>query len=236
MKETRTAVVTGATKGIGAAICRKLAAEGFALCICARNEGELADFARELGTLGSAGVSVYAADLADTEQAKAFAQYALLQLTAIDILVNNAGVFIPGDLCAEPEGQLQHMMSLNVYAAYAITRIIVPVMKQRTRGHIFNMCSVASLKAYPQGGSYSISKYALLGFSDNLREELKQSQVRVTAICPGATLSRSWEGSGVPDERLMPPEDIAEVLWTAYRLSGRSDMETVVIRPQFGDL
>lgn len=109
-------------------------------------------------------------------------------------------------------------------------------MKNNGRGHIFNMCSVASLQAYPNGGSYSISKYALLGFSDNLREELKQDNIKVTAICPGATFTPSWEGSGVAPERIMEAADIANMLWSAYRLSPAANVENIILRPVKGDL
>ena len=231
-----TAIITGATQGIGAAIAQKLASEKFTLCICSRNESELIDFKNKLEYLGSPKVYIQAADLSDKETAKRFALFALAQLQSVDILVNNAGLFIPGNICEEPEGQLEQMMNLNLYSAYAITRIIAPTMKPLKKGHIFNMCSVASLKAYPMGGSYSISKYALLGFSDNLREELKMDQIKVTAICPGATNSRSWQGSGVPEERIMPAEDVAKILWAAYELAQNTNLETIVMRPQFGDL
>jgi short-subunit dehydrogenase len=231
-----TAIITGATQGIGAAIARKLAAENFALCICSRNETELKEFAQELEKLGSPKVFWRSTDLTDKNEAIAFAQFALVSLGEIDILVNNAGVFIPGNICEEPEGQLEQMMQVNVYSAYAITRVIAPAMKANKKGHIFNICSVASLKAYPMGGSYSISKYALLGFSDNLREELKMDSIKVTAICPGATYSRSWNNSGVPEDRIMPAADVAKVLWNAYDLAASTNLETIVMRPQFGDL
>lgn len=232
----KTIIITGATHGIGAAIARRFAQEGFALCICARQEQELDTIRTELNMLGAAAVYTMPADLSHKETAQAFARFALDSLGPVDILVNNAGMFLPGDLCDEPEGQLEQMMQLNVYAAYAITRFVVPGMKQRKSGHIFNMCSVASLKAYPQGGSYSISKYALLGFSDNLREELKLHHIKVTALCPGATYSRSWQSSGVAEERMIPASDIAELVWTSYKLSAGTDLETIVVRPQFGDL
>ncbi len=231
-----TAIITGATQGIGAAIAKKLASEKFTLCICSRNESELKNFKTELEALGSPEVFIKAADLSDKETAKNFALFALKQLKTVDILVNNAGVFIPGNLCDEPEGQLEQMMQVNVYSAYAITRVIAPAMKESKKGHIFNMCSVASLKAYPMGGSYSISKYALLGFSDNLREELKMNNIKVTALCLGATNSRSWQGSGVPVERIMPADDVAKILWTAYNLADSTNLETIIMRPQFGDL
>lgn len=236
MSHTATAIVTGATQGIGAAIAKYLAKQKFSLAICARNQDDLDQIKLELMQLGSPNVYTFCVDLSHKQAATAFAQAALSALTTVDILVNNAGVFIPGAICEEPEGQLEHMMQLNVYAAYAITRVIVPAMKLRQKGHIFNMCSVASLKAYQHGGAYSISKYALLGFSENLREELKEFHIKVTALNPGATFSRSWQGSDVSEERIMPAEDVAKILWASYDLSAQTDVEMVVMRPQFGDL
>ncbi len=109
-------------------------------------------------------------------------------------------------------------------------------MKANGKGHIFNMCSIASLKAYPNGGSYSISKYALLGFSDNLREELMEDGIKVTAICPGATYTPSWEGSGVEPDRIMESADIAAMLWSAYNLSPQANVEMIILRPVKGDI
>ena len=80
------------------------------------------------------------------------------------------------------------------------------------------MCSIASIKAYPNGGSYAISKFALLGFSKCLREELKGHGIRVTAVIPGATKTASWEGSGLPDDRFMTVEDVADAVHSAYTL------------------
>jgi short-subunit dehydrogenase len=89
--------------------------------------------------------------------------------------------------------------------------------------------------AYPNGGSYTISKFALLGFSKCLREELKDEGIRVTAVMPGATLTPSWEGAGYPAERFMPPEDVAESIFGAYELSDRTVVEEMILRPQKGD-
>jgi short-subunit dehydrogenase len=213
-----------------------LAGQGFALAICARNAAELQAMQAQLEAAGSPKVLAVPTDMAQNEAVQQFAEQALAAFPAIDILVNNAGIFIPGDLCDEAEGHLEHMMRVNLFSAYDLTRHIVPGMKTRKQGHIFNMCSVASLKAYTQGGSYSISKYALLGFSDNLREELKPHNIKVTALCPGATQSRSWSGSGVPDERIMEATDVANMLWAAYTLSRQATVEMIVMRPQQGDL
>jgi short-subunit dehydrogenase len=109
-------------------------------------------------------------------------------------------------------------------------------MIKAKKGHIFNICSIASLQAYPQGGSYSISKYALLGFSTNLRLELKDKGIKVTAVCPGATYTNSWKGSGVPEDRIMEADDIAKMIYAATQLSPQAVVEDIVLRPQLGDL
>jgi NADP-dependent 3-hydroxy acid dehydrogenase YdfG len=102
--------------------------------------------------------------------------------------------------------------------------------------HIFTLCSIASLGAYPGGGSYSISKFALLGFTKNLRRELQPHGIKVTAILPGAAYTDSWKESGVSEQRLMEADDIAKVIYNATLLSPQAVVEEIIIRPQLGDL
>ena len=109
-------------------------------------------------------------------------------------------------------------------------------MLKMGKGHVFNICSIASLNAYAQGGSYSISKFALLGFSKNLRLELKDKGIKVTAVCPGATYTNSWNGSGIDPMRIMESEDIAKMIFAAAHLSPQAVVEDIVMRPQKGDL
>ena len=230
-------IVTGATHGIGRAIAEKFLSQGFSIAACARSERELRSLADSWQrSYSSATILAHPADFARKEEVLAFADAVKKTFPRTDILVNNAGIFFPGSIAEEPDGNLEELMAVNLYSAYHVTRALLPAMKEASRGHIVNICSVASLKAYPAGGTYSITKYALLGFSDNLREELKPYGIRVTAVCPGATWSRSWSGSGVEEERTMAAEDVAEVTWTAHSLSPRADLETIVMRPQLGDL
>ena len=98
------------------------------------------------------------------------------------------------------------------------------------------MCSIASIKAYPNGASYAMTKFALLGFSKVLREELKQHGIRVTAVMPGATLTDSWAGVDLPKDRFMTAEDVADIVYGTYALSPRSVVEEIIIRPQLGDI
>jgi short-subunit dehydrogenase len=188
----RKAVITGATKGIGRAIAESLAGEGYDLAICSRNEADLEamriDFSERFP---QSQLIVKAVDVSQKKEVVEFAQLIVNQWNRVDVLVNNAGIFIPGSIKDEAEDALEMMFNVNVMSAYNLTRALLPVMIERKRGYIFNLCSAASIRAYPNGGSYSISKYALLGFSKNLREELKETGIKVTSILPGATWSDS---------------------------------------------
>jgi len=230
-------VVTGATHGIGRATAEKFLAEGFSVAVCARSREELDSLAAEWSDrFPDARTLTEAADFSKLEEVARFGARVEETFSSVTVLVNNAGAFYPGSIADEPEGALEGLMTVNLFSAYHLTRALLPRMKSAGAGHIVNMCSVASLKAYPGGGSYSITKYALLGFSNNLREELKPHGIRVTAVCPGATWSRSWSGSDVPEDRTMAAEDVADAVWAAHALSARACLETVVLRPQLGDL
>jgi short-subunit dehydrogenase len=230
-------VVTGGTKGIGRAIVERFAMAGFDVAVCARNANDLAQLKVAVQTKNPA-IQVYTkpADVSDKKQVDEFIQFLQQLKQPVDVLVNNAGYFVPGVIATEAEGSLEAMMNANVYSAYHVTRGLVTDMMARKAGYIFNMCSIASKQAYANGGSYAITKFALLGFSKCLREELKTYGIRVTAVMPGATRTASWDGVDLPDARFMPAEDIAETVFSAYSLSGRSVIEEILIRPQLGDI
>jgi short-subunit dehydrogenase len=184
----------------------------------------------------SVSAHVLPADMAVKAEVGKFSNFVRNLGQPVDVLINNAGFFIPGEITTESDDALESMIQANLYSAYFMTRGIVANMKARMEGHIFNICSIASLAAYPNGGSYAISKFALLGFSKCLREELKPFRIRVTSVMPGATKTASWEGSELPDERFMKAEDVADTIFGAYALSKRSVVEEIIIRPQLGDI
>ncbi|MFD2573335.1 SDR family oxidoreductase [Spirosoma soli] len=219
-------VVTGGTKGIGRAIADRFVTEGFDVVICARSVE---------GAEGP-GLLPFAADLSDRAGINALLEYVHSLGRPVEVLVNNTGVFQPGQIHNEAEGVFEQLINTNVASAYHLTRGLVGKMIDRRQGHIFMMCSTASITAYTNGGSYCISKFALLGMSRVLREELKPHGVKVTAILPGATLTASWEGTDLPEERFMKPQDVADSAWAAYALSKSAVVEEVLIRPQLGDL
>jgi short-subunit dehydrogenase len=186
-------------------------------------------------------ISSKAFDLGKSEGARALGDWVLEHESRVDVLVNNAGSFIPGNILDEAEGNLETLLQVNLGSAYHLSRKLLPAMMAQpivkgTRGHIFNICSIASLQAYPQGGSYSISKFALAGFSKNLREELKQSAIKVTAVYPGAIFTDSWAGTVVDESRILEAADIAAMIYAACNLSPQAAVEEILIRPQLGDL
>lgn len=233
----KVAVITGATKGIGRAITLKFVKEGFNVAICARNKAHLDEFTTELLSVNpKANVWAQACDVSIKEDLAAFCTFVNAEAKQADVLINNAGVFLPGQVYKEEEGTLEKLIETNLYSAYRVTRALVGGMMDRREGHIFNVCSVASIMAYPNGGSYSISKFAMLGFSKALREELKEFNIKVTALLPGATYTDSWAGSGLPEARFMKAEDIADAVWGIYNLSPAAVVEEILLRPIEGDI
>ncbi|AXY76429.1 SDR family oxidoreductase [Paraflavitalea soli] len=230
-------VITGASKGFGRSMAEQFASQGHNLFICSRSETALYKTVEDLlRYYPEVQVKANAFDLSVKEQAKAFGNWVLGFGVPVDVLINNAGLFDPGSVHDEPEGTLEHMLDVNLFSAYHLSRVLIPQMIKQKSGHIFNMCSIASLHAYNNGGAYSISKYALAGFSRNLREEMKPHGIKVTAIYPGAAYTDSWAGSGVDPKRIMEARDIATMVYAASQLSPQACVEDIIMRPQLGDL
>lgn len=229
-------VVTGAGKGIGKAVSERFAAQGAHLFLCSRHMSQTLEWQQALMSRYGCRITSFDADLSEAAGVESFGRMVIAAAEAVDVLVNNAGYFEPGHVLAEEEGALERMLAVNLFSAYRLTRMLAPGMVGRGTGHIFNICSVAALKAYDNGGSYSISKWALLGFTRNLREEMKPHGVRVTAVHPGATLTASWDGFGIDPARLMEADDVAAMIEAAVRLSARACVEDILMRPQLGDL
>ena len=229
-------LVTGGTKGIGRAILERFAQEDFDLITCARNEKELATLATDLQSkFPKSKVLAFRADLSRKDEVERFAKEISKEFTP-DVIVNNTVVFLPGAIHDEPDGNFELMMQTNLYSAYYLIRAFVKDMMKRKSGYIFSMGSIAGTTAYPNGGSYAISKWAMLGMTKCLREELKPFDIKVTSILPGATYTASWEGVDLPIERFMKAEDVAACVWSAYNLSPQSVVEEITIRPQLGDI
>ncbi len=231
-----TAVVTGASKGIGFSVAQRLAEAGFSLFIVGRDNDRLVDAKSQLLLAGAPEVYTFAGDLSNSAVAKQCVSVIANTWESITVLVNNAGVFLPGTMMEEEEGQFETLMTTNMNSAYHITKGLWTLLKKSPRAHVFNMCSIASITAYAAGGSYSVSKFAMLGFSKSLRLEGMPHDIRVTAILPGATLTESWAGVDLPSTRFIQPEDVANTLYSAFLINENTVMEEVVLRPILGDI
>lgn len=231
------AVVTGGTKGIGKACVERFLEEGFDVVTCSRNESDLLELKNEMdSTFTNVELFIRKADLSVRADINTFINYIDSIGRIADVLINNTGVFIPGQIHNEEEGVLEKTIETNLFSAYHLTRGVIGGMMKQRKGHIFTLCSTASIIAYPNGGSYCVSKFALYGMTKVLREEMKSHNVKVTAILPGATFTESWSGTELPAERFMDSKDIADSIYAAYSLSSRAVVEEILIRPQLGDL
>jgi short-subunit dehydrogenase len=230
-------LISGASRGIGKAIAEIFAGNGHDLYITSQSDIALYKAMEELQKkYDGVNIKAKAFDLSKSVEAKKAGNWLIDAGIVPDILVNNAGTFEPGSVFSEPEGSIERQMATNFFSAYHLTRTVLPKMMQRKSGHIFNMCSIASLHAYHNGGAYSISKYALHGFSKNLREEMKPYNIKVTAIHPGAVLTDSWGDYDNSKKRIMEAADIAKIVYASSQLSAAACVEDIVIRPQLGDL
>lgn len=231
------AIITGATKGIGRALASSLWDEGYSLAVCARSAGDLEQMARGMSPVRKGQQFLWrATDVASPHDLRSFCTWIHSHWTVADVLVNNAGIFTQGAVLTEEEGTLEHTLQVNLYSAYTLTREVMPMLLRSDGAHIFTMCSIASILAYPNGGAYTISKHALLGLTRCLRAELKPRGIKVTAVIAGATWSDSWKDADLPKSRLMQATDIAEAVMSALRMSPAAVVEEILIRPQLGDL
>lgn len=235
---TKNIVVTGASRGIGKAILEKYASEGWNIAFNSLNEDSVRKTTSELSQKYPT-IKMYSqvCDMSIQRDVTDFANQAIASLGKIDILVNNAGRYTPGTISeSNYDDQLEELMKVNLYSAYWIGKIIIPHMVSHQSGHIFTISSIAGLQAYPNGGSYAITKFALQGYIRTLREELKTKHIRVTGVYPGATYTDSWSMSDLPAERFVKPEDIAAQIYAISQLSPQTVVEDIVIRPQLGDI
>lgn len=231
-------IVTGASRGIGYAILEKYARAGWNLAFCSKNADSVAKAKKHLHSVNS-DIKIYAEafDMADKIAVQNFATSCLREFGKIDILVNNAGLFKQGELSAVNfDDDLEYLIRVNLFSAYWMGKIIIPEMIKNKSGHIFNISSIAGLKDYDNGGGYTVAKFALTGYTKQIRNELKSKNVRVTGVYPGAVLTDSWAGVDLPASRFIQPQDIAELIYTTSQLSSSACVEDILIRPSEGDI
>jgi NADP-dependent 3-hydroxy acid dehydrogenase YdfG len=231
------AVITGASQGIGAAIARVFAAEirGVRLALVARGESRLRAVAGSCSRLG-ADARVFACDLTDEAAVVSMAAAVMDRWGRVDVLINNAGSFRATPFLKMDVAEFDGLLAANLRSVFLVSKAFCPAMAKRGGGDIFNMSSVAGLSAYPGGAGYCAAKFGVAGLSKVMRSELKTHGIRVCCVYPGATHSPSWRGSAVPAGRMMPAADVARAFLDIYRMSRRTVVEEIVLRPIKGDI
>lgn len=230
-------LITGASQGIGAAIARTFAADlpGARLALVARNEKNLRRVAGECLQRGAT-VEIFPCDVTDEAAVNALARAVTKHYGPVDVLINNAGAFEAAPYLKTSVALFDRMIAVNLRSTFLVSQAFVPAMAKRKRGDVFNLSSIAGQQAYPNGAAYCAAKFGVTGLSAVMRAELKDQGVRVCCVHPGATWTPSWSKSGVKAARIMPAEDIAQAMLDVYRLSRRTVVEEIVLRPQLGDL
>lgn len=236
-----TVVITGASVGIGRAVAEAFAQEcaenedPARLALLARSEDKLEAVAARCRRRG-AEAGIFRCDVTDDAAVFETADAVRERWGTPDVVVSNAGLFEPGPLAETTPEQFRRQVSVNLTGAFVVTKAFLEGMTQRGSGHLFYTASIAARTAYAGGVAYGAAKAGLVNLAGVVRQETKEEGVRVTTLLPGATRTPSWDGTDLPDERFMPPEDVAEALLSAWRLSARSVVEEIVLRPQKGDI
>ena len=233
----KNAIITAATKGMGRAIAIAFAREGVNLAICARGGDDLLAFKNVLYAINP-NVEVFTAmvDCSVKEQVIEFAAAAQRELGAINIIVNNVGMYTYSSILDDTEDAFEKNVHTNLAPAYELYRHFGKKMIAAKHGHIFNICSVAALNPIAEAGTYSVTKYALLGLSKVMRTEMEQYGVKVTAIIPGSTLTDSWKGMAVDPDKMVLPEDVASAVINIYKMSVGANVDEIIIKPATGQI
>ena len=232
-------LITGASQGIGAAIAKTFAAElpGGRLALVARSEKNLRTVARAcLKLKRGVAVEIFPCDVTDEASVAAMARAVTKHYGAVDVLINNAGAFESAPFLETSVALFDRMIAVNLRSAFLVSKAFLPAMVQRRRGDVFNLSSIAGLEAYPNGAAYCAAKFGVTGLTAVMRAETKDKGVRVCCVHPGATWTPSWKKSGVKPERIMPAEDVARAILDVHRLGRRTVVETIILRPQQGDI
>ncbi len=231
MLQNKRALVTGGSRGLGKATALALAKEGIHVAITGRNEALLKEVAEELKQFNVD--TAYACfDITDRKEVKEGIAALLQQFGTIDILVNNAGIAQFGSFLEMDETEWIHILNTNVLGMYYVTRELLPLMVNQNEGDIFNVASTAGLTGNATTSAYSASKFAVIGMSESLMKEVRKNNIRVTTLTPSTIASDMSKDLGLTDgnpERVLQPEDFAELIVTTLKLPRRALIKSVAI-------
>lgn len=228
----KTAVITGAGKGIGKALAFALAKEGANLGLISRTAADLEALKAGLEEAYGVKVSIAAADVSVREEAERAVAAIQNELGAFDALINNAGIAQFGTLLEMDPADWERHMQINLFGTYYVTRAALPAMVERQSGNIVNISSTAGERGFATGSAYCASKFALMGLTEALAQEVRKSNIRVVALTPSTVATGLAEKAGLPigdEDRMMQPEDVAELTLAALKLPDRVFLKTAGI-------
>lgn len=221
--KNKNALITGAGKGIGKAIAIALAKEGVNLILVSRTQSDLDEVATEVNKLGVKSI-VLTADVADMVSVDKAVAEALDKFKTIDILINNAGIAAFGKILEMEPQAWERIIQVNLMGTYYTTRAVLPTMIERQTGDIINISSTAGLKGNASTSAYSASKFAVLGLTESLMQEVRKHNIRVTALTPSTVATEMAKDLKLTDgnpENVMQAEDVAELIVAQLKLNRR---------------
>jgi 3-oxoacyl-[acyl-carrier protein] reductase len=225
------AVITGAGRGIGAAIAHELSNLGAATVLCGRTRSALESTAQAIAKSGGR-ADVVVCDVTNLQSVENAARHVESSFGRLDIMVNNAGIGgFGGPLHQLPPGSWDEILNTNLRSVYYTTRAFAPMMIRARSGHIINISSLAGKNALPNGAAYAASKWGLNGLSYSLAEELRSHNIRVAVICPGSTNTELSPHAGKDPTKMLQPEDVAHTVAMLVTQSPQSFVSEVLLRP-----
>jgi 3-oxoacyl-[acyl-carrier protein] reductase len=217
------ALITGAGKGIGKAVAIALAKEGVNVILVARTQSDLDEVATEVNALGVKSL-VLTADVADINSVNSAVEKALAEFKSIDILINSAGIAAFGKFLELEPAAWERIIQVNLMGTYYVTRAVLPCMIEKQAGDIINISSTAGLNGNALTSAYSASKFAVLGLTDSLMQEVRKHNIRVTALTPSTVATNMAKELNLTDgnpEKVMQSEDMAELIIAQLKLNRR---------------
>jgi len=221
--EGKTALITGAGKGIGKAVAIALAQEGVNVILMARTTADIQNTANEARELGVKALAI-TADVSNLESVDAAVAQALVEFGTIDILINNAGVGKFGKFLELTPGEFEQVIKINLFGTYYATRAVLPGMIEGQSGDIINISSTAGLKGAAVTSAYSASKFAVMGLTESLMQEVRKHNIRVTALTPSTVATDMAKDLNLTDgnpDKVMQAEDFAELIIAQLKLNRR---------------
>ncbi|MCD0473168.1 3-ketoacyl-ACP reductase [Flavobacterium sp. EDS] len=221
--KNKNALITGAGKGIGKAVAIALAKEGVNVILMARTQADIDTVAAEINTLGVKSLAI-TADVSDINSVNNAVEKALAEFKTIDILINNAGIAAFGNFLELEPAAWERIIQVNLMGTYYVTRAVLPNMIANQTGDIINISSTAGLNGNALTSAYSASKFAVLGLTDSLMQEMRKHNIRVTALTPSTVATDMAKELKLTDgnpEKVMQSEDIAELIIAQLKLNRR---------------